>query len=135
MTMKKSEQIKYAAEQVIGQGNFDILDSIFSVDYIAHAENKEHVGIGFLKRFSKLLHTAIPDIKVLKVEILAEENETVTWQRTLSGTHKKNMMGIPPSNKVVKWNEMVVSRFEENKIAEEWLVSELAGQLMLKLAK
>ena len=42
------------------------------------------------------------------------------------------MMGIPPSNKTVKWNEMVVSRFEGDKIAEEWIVSELMGQLLLK---
>ena len=42
------------------------------------------------------------------------------------------MMGIPPSKKKIKWNEMVVSRFEGDKIAEEWVVSELAGQLLLK---
>jgi hypothetical protein len=30
---------------------------------------------------------------------------------------------------------MVVSRFEGDKIAEEWIVSELMGQLLLKQAK
>jgi predicted ester cyclase len=42
------------------------------------------------------------------------------------------MMGIPPSDKKIKWIEMVVTRFEGDRIAEEWVVSELAGQLLLK---
>ncbi len=131
--MDKEKKIKHTVEQLIGQGNLDIVDTFFTTDYIAHAENKEHKGQDFIKRFSKLIQTSIPDICVLKVEILMEESNTVSWQRTLQGTHKKNMMGIPPSNKKVKWNEMVVSRFEGDKIAEEWIVSELMGQLLLKL--
>jgi len=133
--MNKGKQIKYAVEQLVGKGNIDIVDEIFVVNYIAHAENKEHKGIEFIKRFSKILQTSIPDICVLKVEILAEENNTISWQRTLQGTHKENMMGIPASNKKIKWNEMIVSRFEKDKIAEEWIVSELMGQLMLKQSK
>jgi len=46
-----------------------------------------------------------------------------------------HMMGIPASEKKIKWKEMVVSRFEGDKIAEEWVVSELAGQLLLKQPK
>jgi predicted ester cyclase len=39
------------------------------------------------------------------------------WQRTLHGTHKSNMMGIPPSEKKIQRNEMVVSRCEGDKYA------------------
>ncbi len=133
--MNKKEHIKYAVEQLIGQGDIDIVDTVFAPDYIAHAENKEHKGQAFLKRFSKILQTSIPDISVLKIEILVEEKNTISWQRTLQGTHKKNMLGIPASQKTIKWNEMVVSRFEGDKIAEEWVVSELMGQLLLNQAK
>jgi len=133
--MNKGKIIKYAVEQLIGKGNIDILDETFDANYIAHAENKEHKGKEFIKRFSKLLQTSIPDISVLKVEILAEENNTISWQRTLQGTHKENMMGIRASNNKIKWNEMIVSRFEKDKIVEEWIVSELMGQLLLKQSK
>ena len=71
----------------------------------------------------------------MKVEFLINAGNTIAWQRTLHGTHKANMMGIPSSEKKIIWNEMVVSRFEGDKIAEEWVVSELAGQLLLKLPK
>jgi predicted ester cyclase len=69
----------------------------------------------------------------LKVEFLVDEGAKITWQRTLEGTHQVDMQGIPASGKKVKWIDMVVSRFENGKIAEEWVVSELMGELLLKV--
>jgi predicted ester cyclase len=60
-----------------------------------------------------------------------ETSDTISWQRTLIGTHKNSLMGIPASLKKVQWNEMVISKFKDNKITEEWVVSELAGVLLL----
>jgi len=133
--MTKKELIKHSVNELITNQNLAVIKTSFAENYIAHAENKDHKGHSFLKRFSKILLTSIPNIKVVNIEFLAEENDTITWQRTLQGTHKKNMMGIPASSKSITWNDMVVSRFEGDKIAEEWVVSELMGQLLLKLGK
>jgi len=133
--MDKQEQIRHAFDQVIGYGNLAVIEAIFAADYIAHAGDKLYKGHDFIKRWTKQLRAAIPNIKALKIEFLNEEGEIITWQRTLSGIHKKNMKGIPPSEKKITWVEMVVSRFEGNKIAEEWVVSELASQLLLKQPK
>jgi predicted ester cyclase len=131
--MNKEESIKFANEQLIGQGNLNVVDEIFSTDYIAHAGDKDYKGHEFIKRWTKQLRSAIPDVKVLKVEFFAQESQTIAWQRTLSGTHKANMMGIPPSEKKVTWRDMVVTRFEGERISVDWVVSELAGQLLLSL--
>ena len=40
--------------------------------------------------------------------------------------------GIPASMKRIKWNDIVVTRFDVDRIAEEWLASNLAFQLMIK---
>ena len=130
--MSRENQIRYAVDQLIGSGNLDIIEDVFSVNYLAHADNKEFRGHDFIKKFSKQLRSAIPDISVVSVEVFIENDKVISWQRTLQGTHNANMMGIPPSGKKIKWNEMVISRFEENKITEEWIVSELVGQLLLK---
>ena len=66
------------------------------------------------------------------VEFRIEAGDTIVWHRTLSGTHKASMMGIPPTGQKVEWIDMVVTRFDGEKIAEEWTVSELAGQLLSK---
>jgi predicted ester cyclase len=130
--MNKEEQIKNCNEQLIDHGNLDEVEKYFTADYIAHAEDKDYKGHDFIKRFIKQIRSAIPDISILKVEFLVTTGSTITWQRTLHGTHKANMKGIPPSEKKIVWNEMVVSRFKGDKIAEEWVVSELAGKLLLK---
>ena len=130
--MDKITKIKYAVDQVIGQGNFVVVDSIFSENYIAHSGEKTYKGHKFIKQFAKQIRKAIPNIKIKKVEILSESDHVVTWQRFFIGTHKVSLKGIPASNKKIKWHEMVVSRFDNDNIIEEWIVSDLASQLMLK---
>ncbi|MGE5355060.1 MAG: ester cyclase [Deltaproteobacteria bacterium] len=131
--MARTEQIKNIAIQLISEGNLNIVDTYFSADYIAHAGEKTYNGHKFIMKFSKQLRTAIPDIKIVNIEILSQTEEMITWQRKLSGTHKSALKGIPASNKKIKWHEMLVSRFHDDKIIEEWIISDLAFQLMLKL--
>ncbi|MFT7489878.1 MAG: putative ester cyclase [Candidatus Promineifilaceae bacterium] len=45
------------------------------------------------------------------------------------------MQGIPASGKKVTWRDMVVTRFSDDKIGEEWVVSELMGELLLKVSR
>lgn len=131
--MDKTDKIKYITDQLIGKGNLSIVDSAFSADYLAHSGDKTHGGLKFIKQFAKQMRTAIPDIKIVKIEILSQTDTILTWQRVLSGTHKASLKGIPASDKKVKWYEIVVSRFDQDKIIEEWVASDLAFQLMLKL--
>ncbi|MBK6979904.1 MAG: ester cyclase [Cytophagaceae bacterium] len=131
--MAKFDRLKQITDQLLSQGNSDIIDSAFSESYVAHSGDKNHKGHAFIKQFIKQLRTAIPDLKIVKIEVLAQSENLITWQRTLSGTHKAALKGIPASHKKIKWYEMVVTRFEGDKIAEEWLISDLAFQMMLKL--
>lgn len=133
--MNKQELIRKANDQLIGQGDMQAIEQFFTAAYLAHAEEKEYQGHAFIKRFIRQVRSAIPDVSVRKVSFFVEAGDTIAWKRTLQGTHKADMMGIPASNKKVKWEEMLVSRFEGDKIAEEWLVSDLAGQLLLKQPK
>ncbi len=133
MARSNEERIRFANDEIFGKDNLGAVDEIFSADYVAHAGGKDHRGHDFVRRFVKLLRSAIPDLRVVEVGILLQAGDTIAWQRTLSGRHEVEMMGIPPSGKKVVWREMLVTRFDGEKIAEEWLVSELAGELLLKL--
>lgn len=133
--MDKISLIKYAVEQLIEQGNLDVVNVVFSDDYIAHAGDKVHKGQKFVRQFAKQVRTTIPDIKILDIEFLSQSDDVVTWQRTFRGTHKAAMRGIPASMKKIKWYDIVVTRFEGDKIVEEWVASDLAAQLMFKQAR
>lgn len=131
--MDRINQIKYAVDQLIVKGNLDIVDSVFSKNYAVHTGSKSYNGHTFIKQFTKQLRAAIPNIKIVNIEFLSQTDNIITWQRTYSGTHKTDLKGIPASGKKVKWYEIVVSRFDKDKIIEEWVVTDLACQLMLKL--
>lgn len=133
--MTKEEIINLTSDELIHKGNLDIINSHFSANYMAHAGDKKYEGHDFLRRWTKQIHAAIGNIKVAQILVLAQTDQTITWQRTLTGIHQENLRGIPASGKKIKWNEMVVSQIIDDKISEEWIVSELAGELMLKLPK
>ena len=100
--MNREEQIRIAAHQVIELGNMEVVPEVFATEYVAHAGERTYQGHAFIRRFSKQMKTAILDVKVKKIEVLIQTEDTVTWQRTLSGTHQENMMGIPASGKQVE---------------------------------
>ncbi|MCB9858181.1 MAG: ester cyclase [Phycisphaerales bacterium] len=135
MGKSNAELIRRANNEVMTEGRLNVLDQFFANDYVVHAGDKDYKGHGFIRRFVKQLHSAMPDLRVVDVEILCETPDKVTWQRTLTGKHMAALKGIPASGKKVTWQEMFVTRFDGDKIAEEWMVSNLAGQLMLKLPR
>ncbi len=135
MGKNKEEKIRYIVEELIEKGNLESIDAAFAADYVAHAGEKKYSGHSFIKRFANQLRAAIPDVRVVEVKFLAQEVNTIVWQCTLSGTHEVEMQGIPASGKKVQWVEMVVTRFNKEKIVEEWVVSELMGELLLKVPR
>jgi len=133
--MSKEERIRFANDEILGKGNLNVVDEVFATDYVLHAGGKDYKGPKFVKKFIKQLRTAIPKLRVEEVVIFMQSGNTITWRRTLSGKHEADMRGIPPSGKKVKWRDMVVTRFDGDKIAEEWTVSELAEKMLLKLPR
>jgi steroid delta-isomerase-like uncharacterized protein len=74
------------------------------------------------------LHHAYPDLHVT-VEDLIEEGDKVVGRNSISGTHQGEYMGIPPTGKTVTYNEIMVFRFENGRIAETWGVVDVFSQL------
>jgi len=136
MAARSKEQIiHHILDELIGKGNADVIEDTFSADYVAHAGGKKFEGHAFLKRFSRQLSAAITDIEIVDVQFFLQDDCSISWLRTLRGTNESNLQGIPASGKKITWREMVVTRFENDKIAEEWIVSELMGELLLNAPK
>ena len=131
--MDKLTTIKQANKQLFEVGDLASVPSFFDENYVAHAGEKTYNGHKFILQFVKQIRTAIPDIKIQKCELLSDNNDMLTIQKTFTGTHLSLLKGIPASGKKVKWYEISVVKFNNEKIIEEWVVSDLAAQLMLKL--
>ncbi len=76
--------------------------------------NKE----GF-KQFIYILWNAFPDIRILFDDIIIEESKVVC-RYVLSGTHKGEFLGIPPTNKSFRVNGMTIFYFKDRKCVQRW---------------
>jgi steroid delta-isomerase-like uncharacterized protein len=72
--------------------------------------------------------TGFPDLKFNVEDQISEGDLTVT-RFTLTGTHKGNFHGIPPTNSKMKTTGVCTHRIVNGKIAEEWVEVDALGML------
>ena len=123
--------IQEANEVLLNQGQVDRLSDFFLPDYVGHgvdgiATSPDHI-VGFVNG----LRGAFPDLTV-ETEVLAQSGDRVAWLRNHRGTHQGDFMGMPASGREVRWQNIVVTRYEGDRIAEEWGVGNLADRIRMQ---
>ena len=130
MSQTLAEIIRRANSALIRDGQLERIERFFTTDYAVHASDRD-VGGGprFVRSHLESLRRTFEDLHV-DVEILVEGEDRIAWQRTFRGTQRGAYQGFPATGREITWRDMVTSRFVEGKIAEEWVVSDLAEQLL-----
>lgn len=131
--MSRSVALKIEAANLalMSEGKIVAIAEFFTEDYIAHLTEQEMTGgHAAIRKVIQMYRKAFPDLQA-QVEILVASKDRVAWQRTVRGTHKGSFKGFPSTGQSVVWRDMVVSRFQDGLIAEEWIVTDLAEQLLL----
>lgn len=120
-----------ANDTLFGDKNLDAVTRFFTPDYVVHVTGRDLSGGHAVIRtvLGELFH-AFPDLQA-DIEILLAGDDRVTWLRTLRGTHREKFKGFPPSQHTMQWRDMVTSVFRDGMIFEEWVVTDLAEQLLL----
>jgi steroid delta-isomerase-like uncharacterized protein len=123
--------IDAANSTLIGNGDLDAVSEFFTSDYVAHV-TEGHItgGHDAIRRVLRMYRRAFRDIRV-EVEVFLEKKDRVAWQRTLRATHTGAFKGFPATGRRIVWRDMVVSRFREGLIAEDWFITDLAERLLL----
>ncbi len=75
-----------------------------------------------------MFFTAFPDANFTIDEMIAE-GDTVVIRRTVRGTHKGDLMVIPPTGKQITMTEMALLRVANGKFIEGWSNSDDLGLL------
>ncbi len=129
--MANSTDILQAVNQALFcEAKLDAIDRYFTSDYTAHFTDGKITGHKSIRQVVRTILNAFSDIEV-EVKVLVDGNARVAWQRTMKGKHTGPLKGFPASGKAIVWTDMVVSEFREGKIAEEWVVTDLAERLLL----
>ena len=81
-----------------------------------------------VKQIFAALRAGIPDFQTTIEDLIAEGDKVavrISWQ----GTHKGELMGIPPTGKYVKVTEMQIYRMANGKIIERWVETDVFGMM------
>jgi steroid delta-isomerase-like uncharacterized protein len=129
MSQSLTSKIEAANRALIAEGRLDTVEDFFAAGYVAHGTDQRIEGHGAILRFVRELQRAFPDLQV-EVEILVKTKDRVAWQRTLSGTHRGTFRGFPATGRRVVWRDMVISRFRDGRIAEDWVITDVVERLL-----
>jgi predicted ester cyclase len=95
-----------------------MIDEVIEPTVLFHtAAPGEPAGPHALKNAMATLLRAFPDMHVTLEDLIAE-GDMVVGRQTVTGTHRGEYMGFPPTDKSVKYNEIFVLRFIGGRIAE-----------------
>jgi len=131
MSRSLASKIQAANSALIAKGDLDAVAEFFTPDYVAHLTDEDMTGgHGAIRKVLTMYRHAFPDMQV-EVEIFVEHKDQVAWQRTLRATHKGDFKGFPATGHPIVWRDMVISRFREGLIAEDWFITDLAERLLL----
>ena len=114
-------------EQAINGGNLQVVDELAHPSYVYRNPTDELRGAEAIKGLFAAYRAAFPDFHV-GVDDRVVAGDRMAQAFTITGTHEGEFMGIPPTQRRIRVHGIVMSRFEDGKIVEEW---EVIDQLAL----
>ena len=114
--------------EVINQGNLATADALVGSNYIYHGPGFELRGLEGFKQMVTTYRTAFPDLTLTIDDIIAEGDKVVTrW--TGRGTHRGDLQGIAPTGRTTTVAGILISRFADGKLVEDWEAFDEVGML------
>lgn len=115
-------------EEVFHQKNLAGVDAFVSPNAIDHGLPPGLSGLEGTKHFIGMYLAAFPDLHVTVEDLIAEADKVVS-RCTYRGTHRGELLGIPPTGKQVTVTGIEINRFEGGKSVEHWLEADNLGML------
>jgi predicted ester cyclase len=107
-------------EELLNGGELSVADELVAPDFVNHeAPPGKDRGPESMRGLATMLRTAFPDLH-FTIEDLVAEGDTVAGRVTMSGTHEGPFMGMPPTGRSVRQDQMHIVRFRDGKAIEHW---------------
>jgi len=134
MSEENKRLVKNFFEEVWNNKNLDLLDEVYSPDFVLHAlwQNTsaggaiEAHGIEPAKKVIGGWLAGFPDMTVT-VDDQVAEGDRVGSRHTSTGTHTETFMGMAPTGKKATITGMTITRIENGKMVEAWTAWDALG--------
>jgi steroid delta-isomerase-like uncharacterized protein len=112
--------VRTYVETIFNQRQVERADELVAPDYLDHAALPgQALGLQGAKQKWAMYLVGIPDLRVT-IEELVAEGDKVAVRRSYEGTHRGELLGIPPTGKQVRLGGISIFRLAGGKIAEHW---------------
>jgi steroid delta-isomerase-like uncharacterized protein len=118
--MTRSDAILKAWNGAWGDGDLAAFENLLAPDYVRRSKSGSE-DYASLRKTIEAMHTAFPDSSTEILDIVEDGNKVaVHWQTT--GTHQGEFMDVPATGRSVNVTGASFLRFENDKLAEEWVI-------------
>ncbi len=111
-------------------GNLDVVEELFSSDYVSHEPTSGEVrGIEGARQFAATFREAFPDLENT-IEDMVAEADKVTMRFRGSGTHLGETEAFgPPTGRRMEITGITIKRLTDGKIVEAWTNFDALGMM------
>jgi predicted ester cyclase len=106
-------------DEVWNRGNLEVADEVFHPEAFSPSAPTLPKGPEGVKFIATAFRNAFPDYW-MRIDHMVAEDDRVAARFTQGGTHKGDLMGIPPTDKVAEFTEMGILRIADGKVVESW---------------
>lgn len=129
MSLEDNKELVRRLCDVFNTGNLNVIDEVATEDFVLHhATDRDITPREMYKQTFLMSRNAFPDMHLVIDDIFAE-GAKVACRWTLSGTHKGEYQGIPPTNNKVVVSGNNIFRIANGKVAEIWSRSNTLGMM------
>jgi steroid delta-isomerase-like uncharacterized protein len=128
-TLERNKQlVRQMNAEVWNNANLDAIEGLFTPDFVLHflPDGSDTSGLKNLREHVRELHGAFPDWSE-NIKRIVAERDLVVIHYVSSGTNQGQWLGTPPTGNGVQVNEMSIFRIEDGRIAEQWLLPDVAS--------
>lgn len=120
MVERHKEIARYISQKVVNEKDYTAIEEYLADNYVYHGLGGliAKTPQGFMEAI-KGFHSAIPDLKSEILDIVGEDDRIVL-RFNFTGTHNGEFLGFPASGAKLKFEGMIMRRFENGKVSEDW---------------
>jgi steroid delta-isomerase-like uncharacterized protein len=112
-------------KEVWNEGRLDVLDELLTPDYINHSPGvpNPRPGPADLKPIVASMRAGIPDLHYTILDLVVAEDKVTAFVR-MTGTHRGDFFGIPPTGRSIDVRQMQIEWIRGGRICQHWRITD-----------
>lgn len=120
MSTEENKKLAHRFGEEWNRGNLEGVFALIAQDFISHnTQPGQTSGAEGFRQGLRQFFEGLPDSQ-MTAQLVVADGDIVTEYGTLTGTHKGNLFGAPPTGKKVTITYIDIHRFKDGKIVEGW---------------